>query len=75
MNFEENIHNPLHQNTMKQTDRILTLFPLMVFIFEIDTEKFILVENPCVAIVQREANRARLIDFTNKRNSAVLFYL
>ena len=75
MNFEENFHNPLHQNTMKQTDRILTLFPLMVFIFEIDTENFILVENPCVAIVQREANRARLIDFTNKRNSAVLFYL
>ena len=61
---------------MKQTDRTFDTFPsYMVFIFEIDTENFILVENPCVAIVQREANRARLIDFTNKRNSAVLFYL
>ena len=47
----------------------------MVFIFEIYTDNSILVENPCVAIVQREANRARLIDFTKKRNSAVLFYL
>ena len=27
VNFEENFHNPLHQNTMKQTDKTFDNFP------------------------------------------------